>query len=310
MLTHVVATVVLLTTSAAAPADLHAAIAAARKAASAQRYSDVITILEPYTEPLPAADDDRFNVAAEFGRALFHLAQYDLAYDWILRAAALQPHNIEVGIYRQASAFITGRHEEAFALFEQVLRSGAQDLWLPISLSGTTQFLEQERTQQLLQQYARLLPIDLRRGRIAGAALGMARTDVKAALGALTADDGRFLLARAGPVMLWSLEFDQSDRLVGAVVNVAGMLRFSSLRPSFEQGLDWRATPGALTSTLGPPIRQDDDQNGQLSLEWQRDTISLLITFAPATQPTPPGVGSHSQLIQSVRLQLTDEVTS
>jgi tetratricopeptide (TPR) repeat protein len=306
MLQALVASVVLMTTSAAQPADLTRAMDAARSAAAQQRYGSVIELLQPHTNPLPADDDARFLVAAEYGRALFHLARYSDAYHWIVRAAAIRPDNIEVGIYRQAAAFLTGRHDEAFALFEQILRSGAQDLWLPITLCGEDRFLAEPRARQLLREYARTLPIDLQAGGLAGAQLGDSRDAVVAALGASGGGDGRYLSARSGPVLLWSLEFDDDNRLIGATVNVTGMVRYSTLRPSLDNRLDWRATPAAAADVLGSATSRHTSEGDSITMTWQLDTVDVEMVFAAGTsQLVPEAAADRSGQLHLELLRVT-----
>ncbi len=312
MLAGFVATVVLLTTSAAQSADLTTVLEAARNAAREQRYQRVVELLQPHTEPLPAEERARFSIAAQLGRAHFHLAEYASAHRWIRVAASVQPQNIEVGIYRQASAYLSGHHDEAFAVFEQILRSGAQDLWLPMTLSGEDAFRTEPRVQALLEQYTRTLPIDLGTGALAGARLGQPRSDVVAAFGAVDVEEGRFVSARSGPIVLWSLEFDAHDQLIGIIVNVTGMILYSPLRPAFGGQLDWRAQPHDATAVLGPPIESHNPTGSLQTLTWQIDRVRTEMDFEvlpPHSKAGPTDTQSPPRM-QTVRLRLiSDDAT-
>jgi tetratricopeptide (TPR) repeat protein len=277
-------------------------IARARTMAEGHRYGSALELLEPLAAEVGDDPELAFSVAAELGRAYFHLGRYDDAHDQLERAAALHPESVEVGIYRGATAYITGRRQLSFAVFREILRAGARDLFLPVALPGERQFLAEPRVWELLSEYEIDLPISLTEGTVLGATLGMDRGTAARAIGAPDDDPTRSVLsARAGPKMLWALRFDSGSRLQEVVISAENLFRYTPYRLRFACGLDWRATPELAVEKLGLPATMDGAEDS-IMMTWEWDGASASLIFGPPLPPTPPPLSHADHALLTVRL--------
>jgi len=278
-------------------------VAEARVLAQSHRYEEAVRLLEPLAAQTGGDPQLIFSIAAELGRAFFHMGRYAQAHDQMERAAALRPDSIEVGIYRGATAYLTGRRELSFAIFREILRTGARDLYLPVVLPGERQFLAEPRVWELLSEHEVDLPVSLAEGSALGVCLGDDRTSVSLSLRAADTDRQRPVLsASAGPKMLWALRFGTDSRLEEVVVNAEHLLRYTPYRLRFACGLDWRATPESALEKLGWPDAMES-AGGSTMLTWELPGASVSLAFSPVAEPRPLPLPDGVPLLSTIRLQ-------
>ncbi len=282
--------------------DFDAALAQARESAQRHRYEETVERLLPFS----SSDDPeiRYIAAAEIGRAYFHLGRYEPANRAFREAVALHPERAETAIYLEASSYLTGDSKQAFLIFEELLRSGARDLYLAVTLPGTRRFLAEPEVQALLAHYAVPLEVDVREAVSMGVKLGEDHDAVVQRLGA-TADDlsAGALTAEAGPAVIWVFDFDDRRRLSGISLFAGNLLDYTPYRLRFAAGLDWSATPAAAIAAWGLPssIRPGDDAS--LTVTWNFDSHHLTLVFGTPGAVRPPSLPEGAAMIRMVRLQ-------
>jgi tetratricopeptide (TPR) repeat protein len=241
---------------------------------------------------------ERYAVAAELGRAWFHLGDYSTAYAFLARAAALEPRRIETALYLEASAFLTGRRRQALAIFEEVVRSGAPDLYLAVTLPGERSFLADPEVR-----HARPISMSLHHGTFEGIRPGQQRRSVEDALGVRSPDPSSpTLVARAGPEMIWAFRFSQAGTLEEIAVRAELLLRYTPYRLRFAGGLDWSLGPEQAIAELGP-AGSTTTAEGSLALAWDLPDLSLSLVFGRPTGPVPPTLGGDHLVLQLVRIR-------
>jgi len=281
--------------------DFDAALAQAREAAQHHRYAEVIGILQPF-----ASSEDpeiKYITTAEIGRAYFHLGRYQAANRAFREAVAIHPERPETAIYLEASSYLTGETHQAYLIFEEILRSGARDLYLAVSLPGKRRFLAEPEVQALLTKYAVPLEVDVRRTTVMGVSLGDNHDAVIEKLGAPAADPtAEVLTAEAGPAVLWAFAFDSDRNLVDIVLYATHLLDYTPYRLRFAAGIDWTATPAAAVAAWGPPTSTSVDSKAGLSMTWEFEDHHLIVRFGTVGGVRPAEVPEGAATIRSLRL--------
>ena len=281
--------------------DFDDALARARETAQRHRYAETIEIL------LPFADSDnpevKYITAAEIGRAYFHLGRYKPANRAFREAVAIHPEKPETAIYLEASSYLIGDTQQAYLIFEELLRSGAHDLYLAVTLPGSRRFLAEPEVRALLAEYAAPLAVDAREARAMGVRLGESHDVVIERLGAASADpSARTLTAEAGPAVIWAFAFDTQQHLTEIVLFAGNLLDYTPYRIRFAAGIDWTATPAAAIAAWGPPASIHTNTGGNLIVVWDFGTHNLRMTFGEPGNSRPPDLPEGAAMIRSLRL--------
>lgn len=282
----------------------------AENLARQHRYLDVIDTLEPFLDDEPADHIPnqalRYALLAELGRASFHLGRYSDAYDLSRRAVALQPRRVESALYLQASAFLTGRRDQAMHIFREVVRSGAPDLYLAVTLPGERRFLADAEAWSIVEQHAQPLSVKLTERVFEGVRLGMKRGVVESSLGVRSPDPTSVtLMARAGPRPIWAFRFSAEHELIEVSLHAENLLRYTPYRLRLDNDLGWQAEPGQIMAVLGPADATSSTSDG-VQLSWRRSGQILDVIFGRPTGPVPPGLDHEQLLLQMVRFRSID----
>lgn len=298
--THLVV-IALLTGAVGRCEEFDVALARAREAAQRHRYSETIEILVPYTSSdIP---EITYITSAEIGRAYFHLGRYEAANRAFKTAVAIHPEIPETAIYLEASSYLTGDTRQAYLIFEELLKSGARDLYLAVTLPGSRRFLAEPDVRDLLARYAVPLDVDVREAAVMGIALGDSHVDVIEKSGASAADPtARTLTAEAGPAVLWAFAFDSNQFLTEIVLNISNLTDYTPYRPSFAAGIDWTATPAAAIAAWGIPTSISEDADHGLVVTWNFDGHHLVAMFGPPAGLRPPDFPEGAVMIENLRL--------
>jgi hypothetical protein len=296
--------VVVLVTGAVAAGDespdqvvLHA-----QQLAAEHRYQEAVALLEPL-ESTAENTNLQYIVSAELGRSLFHLGRYQEAHARFQRAVSIEPRQVETALYLQATAYLLGEKEQAWLILREILKSGAKDLYLAVSLPGERKFLTDPDAWALIEEFAVPIGLDLETGSAFGLALGASRPEVAAALGVGTdSAEGKALTAHAGPHMVWGFAFDGSNRLVEIVLQVENLIKYTPYRLGFG-GSDWRASPAELGAILGPPTASSTDAENVLVMSWTRSDFTVSAAFGHPRQPRPPGIAEGVAMLKMIRVR-------
>ena len=264
---------------AAGAEDRESALQRAREAASTQRYGEVIEILTPFNS---IEDPEwRYISAAELGRAYFHLGRYLEAHRAFREAVSLHPERVESAIYLQATSYLVGDREQALMIFEEILKSGARDLYLAVTLPGEQRFLADPEVRAILAEHAVVLEVDIEDASVLQVALGDSRDRVEKALGAGSSDgSAATLTASAGPAVIWAFVFDTDLRLVEIVLQAENLSRYTPYRLHLDDAVDWRATPAAAMAAWGPPTTTTATADRGLTMTWDMPNHRLALGFA------------------------------
>lgn len=292
---------VLATCAVASAQDFKSALDQATEYAKAHRYSEVIELLEPFVD----IDDpeSRYAVAAETGRAFFHLGDYAEADRRFRTAVSLRPRRVETALYLQATSYLIGNREQAYAIFREVLASGATDLYLAVSLPGERAFLADHRVWAILDEMQRPVEVNLDEGSLLDVALGDRRPEVEAALGVPSGAAGDALTARAGPYLTWVFGFNESESLSQIMLHIENLVRYTPYRPRFNPDLDWRSRPQDATAALGAPVSTSAADDDVVVMRWRRDGVAVTMEFARPRRPAPPEVDPRQPALRVVRLE-------
>ena len=296
------ALLVLLTCVRGEADDLATSLARAREAAQSHRYSEVIELMTPYN----SADDPevRYIAAAEIGRAHFHLGRYQAAHRAFQEAVRLHPERVETALYLEATSYLIGDKAQALSILREVLRSGARDLYLAVTLPGERRFFSDPEVQDLLEEFAIPLEVDLANGTLLGVALGETRSRVAETLAANSSDpSARGLTASAGPFLIWAFIFDSEQRLTEILVQAEDLFRYTPYRLDFGDGLDWRATPAFATTVLGAPSSTMAEAARGIAMTWELPNLILTLDFAEPRPPRLPGGPEGAAMLRTVRMQ-------
>lgn len=297
---HLVAAIILVGAFARCE-DFDAALARAREAAQRHHYSETIEILLPFS----ASDDPEITyiTAAEIGRAYFHLGRYTAANRAFREAVALHPERPETAIYLEASSYLTGDTQQAYLIFEELLKGGARDLYLAVTLPGSRQFLAEPEVQTLLATYSAPLEVDVRKARVMGVTLGESHGAVAQRLGAASSDpEARNLTAEAGPAVIWAFTFDAHQRLAEIVLYAGNLLDYTPYRLRFDAGIDWTTTPAAAIAAWGPPTSLSTGTDKGLIAAWDFGTHNLTVNFGEPGASRPPDLPRGAAMIRNLRL--------
>ncbi len=154
----------------AAAQDLDAALEQVRQLGKEHRYRDVIEILAHFEDLQDP--EAQYVVAAEIGRAYFHLGDYETANGFFRQAVVLRPQRAETALYLQATSYLTGDREQAYAIFREIVSSGATDLYLAVTLPGERAFLGDPEVWEILDELGTEVEIDVDQGSVFDLQLG------------------------------------------------------------------------------------------------------------------------------------------
>lgn len=270
------------------------------------RYQEVVETLTPL-EGQSENRETRYIIAAELGRAYFHLGQYCEAHERLRLAVSLHPERVETALYLQATAYLIGDRDQALTILEAVLKSGARDLYLAVTLPGESAFLVDDEVRQLIDNHAIPIILDPDTGTVNGVELGMAREEVARILHAPEGPESkRVLTARAGPHPIWSYTFSGADTLDGIVLRNEMLLRYTPYRLLIGD-LDWSATPAAITSLLGAPDDTSFDEHNHVTMSWQSASMALTMVFGDPLPPRPVGVRENVAMLKFVQITSVDQ---
>jgi tetratricopeptide (TPR) repeat protein len=282
--------------------DFEAALERAREAGVEHRYDEVIEILAPFNA---VGDPEvQYITAAEIGRAYFHLGRYQEAHRAFREAVRLHPERVETAIYLEATSFLTGDSEQAYAILREILRSGARDLYLAVTLPGERQFLADPRVHAIIEEFSVSLTVDVEHARILDLSLGDSRDAAVEALEARSSDpNAPSLTASAGPALIWAFVFDEEQRLREIVLEADNLFRYTPYRLQFGKELDWRLTPAAAIAAWGAPSHIATSQHEGVVASWDYAGHRLTLDFG---RPRPPGLPGVPEGVAALRLvQLT-----
>jgi tetratricopeptide (TPR) repeat protein len=285
----------------ATAADFDLTLAQVRDAARHHRYSEVIELLTPFN----SVDDPeiQYITAAEIGRAHYHLGQYEQAHRAFRQAVRIHPDRVETALYLQATAYLVGDKQQALGILRELLRSGARDLYLAVTLPGEKDFLVDPEVWKLLQEYSVPFAIDLDQGTIFEVSLGEDRSSIEDILTASTGDPlSKGLSASAGPHLVWAFAFDSEQRLEEVQVHAENLLKYTPYRLRIGEHLDWSATPSAVVAVLGPPTRTSSHVDHRISMIWEHSRYQLTLEFGPPRTPRPPGIADATAMLRRLRM--------
>jgi tetratricopeptide (TPR) repeat protein len=288
----------------AAAQDFEAALERARELGQQHRYEEVIELLSHF-ESLEDPEA-QYVVAAEIGRAHFHLGNYPAAYTALRKAVALRPQRAETALYLQATSYLIGDRDQAYAIFREVVASGATDLYLAVTLPGERAFLADPVVWNILDELATPVVVDLDRGALLGVGLGQSRAEVETLFGADPATSGDTLTARAGPYLTWAFGFDEDGRLTRVMMHNEHLLRYTPYRLQLGSAIDARSTPETATAALGAPVSTSVDGDDLVLMVWQRGDLRLTLEFAEPRPPAPPGAPVDRPMLRVVRIEAVE----
>jgi tetratricopeptide (TPR) repeat protein len=281
--------------------DFESALERARQAGLDHRYSEVIEILTPFN----AMDDPetRYITAAEIGRAYFHLGRYREAHRAFREAVLLHPERVETAIYLEATSYLMGDSEQAYTILREILRSGARDLYLAVTLPGERQFMADPEVLEIIEEFAIILTVDVERARILGVSLGDSRDVAVERLDARSSDsNASALTASAGPALIWAFAFDTEQLLHEIVLHNENLFHYTPYRLQFDDGLDWRLTPAAAIAAWGAPSHIDTSRDGGMVAAWDFAGHRLTLDFGRPRSPKPPGIAEGAAILRMIQL--------
>ncbi|MCD4748800.1 MAG: hypothetical protein K8R59_05440 [Thermoanaerobaculales bacterium] len=253
----------------------------ARALAAENRYADAFDLLSPHLRT-SLTDETSWEIAAEAGRAAFHLGRYREALSILRNVVAARPIVLEPALYLGASSFILGERDQALLILEALLKSEMRDLYLAVTLPGESVFLADPDVQKLLEQYSKVLPVNIDSGSCLGLLLGQPRAEVSAALGATTGEGS--LAARAGPHLIWIWNFDDHGILEEVVLHADNLRRYTPYRILIQNTLGVGVTPAAAHDTLGPTDRRIKADDESVILGWTRRRVALDLIFSAGSE--------------------------
>jgi tetratricopeptide (TPR) repeat protein len=281
--------------------QLEPAVERARELGREHRYAEVVELLEPFTgveDP-----EDRYIVAAELGRARFHLGDYAGADALLVEAVALRPQRVETALYLEATSYLTGNRERAYAIFREIVASGATDLYLAVTLPGERRFLADPAVRAILDELHRVVEVDIETGGVFGIELGQPREEVERRLGVPAAAPESALTARAGPYLTSVYGFDEAGALAQIMLHNEHLLRYTPFRLRLSGDLDWRSAPESATRALGAPVSTAGAEGGIVVMVWEREAVRLTLEFAPPRPPAPTGLAADRPVLRVVRIE-------
>jgi tetratricopeptide (TPR) repeat protein len=282
--------------------DFETVLERAREAAIHHRYVQVIELLTPFN----AVNDPetRYITAAEIGRAHFHLGRYHEAHNAFRQAVRLRPDRAETAIYLEATSYLMGEKDQAYAILREILASGARDLYLAMTLPGERSFAVDPVVEAIIAEFAVPLEVDFERARILGLSLGDHREVAIEKLGLeASSTDARTLTATAGPMLIWAFAFDDRQKLVDILLQSENLLRYTPYRLRTDCDLDWRATPAAAIAALGSPNHTSAAGDDGITMSWDRSQHAVILDFGTPRHPRPRSITEGAAMLRSVRLK-------
>ena len=282
--------------------DFESALEHAREAGLSHRYDEVIELLTPYN-----ADDNpetRYITAAEIGRAYFHLGRYGEAHRAFREAVRLHPERVETAIYLEATSYLMGNSEQAYAILREILKSGAFDLYLAVTLPGERRFLADPQVHQIIEEFSVDLEIDVEQARILGVGLGENRSDAVDKLFAKSSDpEAPALTASAGPALIWAFVFGAEQQLEEILLQAENLYRYTPYRLKFDEKNDWSLTPAAAIASWGPPSQTAVSQEGGIAISWDYPDHRLTLDFGRPRPPRPLGLTEGAAMLRTVQFK-------
>ena len=280
--------------------DFEAALERAREAGRQHRYNEVIELLTPFN-----ANSDpevRYITAAEIGRAYFHLGRYGEAHRAFREAVRLHPERAESAIYLEATSYLTGDSEQAYAILREILQSGARDLYLAVTLPGERRFLADPEVHQIIEKSSVDLAIDVEGARVLGVGLGESRSDVVDKLKARSSDpEATALTASAGPALIWAFVFDTDQQLDEILLQAENLYRYTPYRLRFDDKTNWNLSPAAAIASWGPPSHTAASQEDGIAVSWDYPGHRLTLDFGRPRPPRPLGMAEGAAMLRTVQ---------
>jgi hypothetical protein len=265
------------------------------------RFQEAVDLLEPLWRTNENRET-RYVLAAELGRAHFHLGNYRTAHDYLRQAVILHPERIESALYLLATSYVLGNHDQALSILQEVLRSGARDLYLAVTLPGERSFLADPAVWAVLEQHSVPLDVEAAEGSVGSVRLGQQRSQVVSALGIPTGVTSKAeVSARAGPYAIWSFAFDEHDTLVGITLSIENIVKYTPYRPHIG-GLEWRTTVAELLATLGPPATTRSLGEDLLEMTFLEGSTKVSMVFGQPRPPRPPAAPADAAMLLVVQL--------
>jgi tetratricopeptide (TPR) repeat protein len=281
--------------------DFDAALERAREAGQRHRYSEVIELLAPFNAD--GNPEIQYITAAEIGRAYFHLGRYGEAHRAFREAVRLHPERAETAIYLEATSYLMGDSEQAYAILREILKSGARDLYLAITLPGERQFLADPKVHEIIEEFSVDLPTDVELARIFGVGLGDSRSDAVDRLDAQSSDpEAPTLTANAGPALIWAFVFSPEQQLDKILLQAENLYRYTPYRLRFSEKLDWSLTPAAAIASWGPPSHTAASQEDGIVVSWDFPGHRLTLDFGRPRPPRPLGFPGGAAMLRTVQL--------
>lgn len=272
----------------------------ARTLIQANRYTEALALLEPLV-----SDDlttrTSWEIAGEAGRAAFHLGHYRKAHDIFRKVVQARPIVLEPAIYLQSTSYLMGDHRQAFTIFDAILKGGAQDLYLAVTLPGEQRFLNEPEVQAILTKYAQPLVVRPASATIQGVRLGQNRREIADGLGIENVGKKSTLVARAGPFPTWVFSFDENDLLREVVLNSKILDHYTPFTLELADGISWTSTPIACIGGLGSAHESSTTNDGALILTWNYPETSLDLVFS-----RPDDGRQKAAILEMVRMYLPE----
>ena len=282
--------------------DFEATLERARQAAVEHHYEEAIELLVPFRsvrEP-----EIQYIVAAESGRAFFHLGRYQEAHSAFRQAVRLFPTRVESAIYLLATSYLLDDRDQAYEILRAILDSGARDLYLVMTLPGERRFAADPDVQAIIEEFTVPLEINTDAAQILGVQLGDDRATVVETTGARSSDpSASTLTAAAGPALIWGFVFDANQQLEEVVVQAENLLRYTPYRLRLGDDLTWMATPAAAIAAWGAPDQSSPPSEEGISMTWERSGSRIIVDFGLPRDPRPKGTSEGSAMIKMIRLE-------
>jgi tetratricopeptide (TPR) repeat protein len=285
-----------------AAGDFESTLDRAREAALDHRYTEVIELLTPFNAV--SDPETRYITAAEIGRACFHLGRYHEAHQAFRQAVRLRPERVETAIYLEATSYLMGEKDQAYAILREILKSDARDLYLAVTLPGERSFAVDPEAQAIISEHAVPLEVDPERAEALGLSLGDQRETAIEQLGIqVSSSDVRALTASAGPALIWAFMFDDGQELDEILLQAENLLRYTPYRLRVGETLDWRATPAAAIAALGPPESTSSSVDEGITMTWGRFEHELILDFGTPRHPRPLAIPEGVAMLRNVQLK-------
>lgn len=284
-----------------AASDFEVSLERAREAGLSHRYAEVIEILSPFNAD--ANPETRYITAAEIGRAYFHLGRYGEAHRAFREAVRLHPERVETAIYLEATSYLMGDSEQAYAILREILKSGAFDLYLAVTLPGERRFLADPEVHQIIEEFSVDLAVDVERGRILGVGLGDNRNAAVKTLAAQSSDpQAPALTASAGPALIWAFVFDADQQLREILLQAENLFRYTPYRLRFDENNAWNLTPAAAIASWGPPIETAASKEDGIVIKWDFPDHRLTLEFGRPRPPRPLDLPEGAAMLRTIQL--------